>query len=103
MSNLWTYLPSNSEALPIDREFYARLADDTVTRELVDSFVIPIRSGRAWPVKAGQLCRVAIIEGAQVADFNAWNLHNPRERFWAARTKQLEASHVTTGNRLWSC
>lgn len=100
---MWTYLPDEPGALDIDRAFYDRLASVTGSRETVDSFVIPIRSGRAWPVRAGQLCRVTIIEGPQVADFNAWNLHNPRERFWAARTKQLEASHVTTGNRLWSC
>lgn len=103
MSTLWTYLPADGNAIPVDREFYQRLADTTGAREQVDSFVIPIRSGRAWAVKAGQICRVNIIEGPQVADFNAWNLHNPRERFWAARTKQLEASHVITGNRLWSC
>jgi uncharacterized protein YcgI (DUF1989 family) len=102
-STRWTYLPSDGESLAIDRELYARLAGETTRRTLVDSFVIPIRSGRAWPVRSGQLCRVNVIEGPQVADFNAWNLHNPRERFWAARTKQLEASHVTTGNRLWSC
>ena len=101
-AKLWTYLPSDEGALRIDRAFYERLASNTERRELVESFIIPIRSGRAWPVRAGQLCRVVIVEGAQVADFNAWNLHNPRERFWAARTKQLEASHVTTGNRLWS-
>src|SRR6476620_3660099 len=102
-STLWTYLPSDEGSLAIDRELYARLARETARRTLVDAFVIPIRSGRAWPVRAGQLCRVNVIEGPQVADFNAWNLHNPRERLWAARTKQLEASHVTTGNRLWSC
>jgi uncharacterized protein YcgI (DUF1989 family) len=102
-TTLWTDLPSDEGSLAGDRELYARLARETERRTLVDSFVIPIRSGRAWPVRAGQLCRVNVIEGPQVADFNAWNLHNPRERFWAARTKQLEASHVTTGNRLWSC
>lgn len=36
-------------------------------------------------------------------DLNIWNAHNPRERFWASRTKQLHASHVTTHDRLWSC
>ena len=102
-SVLWTYLPADGEGLALDREFYDRLARETAQRTLADSFVIPIRTGRAWPVRAGQLCRVNVIEGPQVADFNAWNLNNPRERFWAARTKQLESSHVTTGNRLWSC
>ncbi|PSR74643.1 hypothetical protein BD289DRAFT_448514, partial [Coniella lustricola] len=36
-------------------------------------------------------------------DLNIWNAHNPRERFWASRTKQLHASHVSTHDRLWSC
>jgi uncharacterized protein YcgI (DUF1989 family) len=53
-------------------------------------------------VRAGQVCRIVEIEGPQVVDFNAWNLHNPRERFWAARTRQLESTHLTTYNRLWS-
>ena len=33
-----------------------------------------MRSGRAWPVRAGQLFRIVAVEGPQVADFNAWNL-----------------------------
>jgi uncharacterized protein len=99
---MWTYLPDEPGALDIDRAFYARLASETSRRTLVDEFVVPIRSGRAWPVLAGQLCRIVVIEGPQVADFNAWNLHNPREHFWASRTKQLQASHVTTFDRLWS-
>jgi uncharacterized protein YcgI (DUF1989 family) len=100
----WTYLPAEGEgaALEVDRPFYTRLAEETASRTPVDSFVIPIRSGRAWEVKAGQLCRITTIEGPQVADFNVWNLHNPRERFWAARTRQLESTHLTTFNRLWS-
>jgi uncharacterized protein len=102
-STPWTYLPSHGGPLQVDRAFYDRLAAETAGRTLVDEFVIPIRSGRAWPVRAGQLCRVVTVQGPQVADFNCWNLHNPRERFWAARSKQLEASHVTTYNRLWSC
>ncbi len=35
-------------------------------------------------------------------DLNIWNRHNPRERFWASRTRQLHASHLTTHDRLWS-
>ncbi|HEY7031285.1 MAG TPA: urea carboxylase-associated family protein [Thermomicrobiales bacterium] len=103
-SKPWTYLPSEGEAkaLEVDRPFYERLAREVDRRELVEEFVIPIRSGRAWEVRAGQLCRVVTIEGPQVADFNAWHLHNPRERFWAARTRQLESTHLTTFNRLWS-
>lgn len=100
----WTYLPAEGEgaALEVDRDFYTQLAEREDKRTLTDSFTIPIRSGRAWEVKAGQLCRITTIEGPQVADFNAWNLNNPRERFWAARTRQLESTHLTTFNRLWS-
>lgn len=36
-------------------------------------------------------------------DLNIWNAHNPRERFWASRTRQLHATHVSTYDRLWSC
>jgi uncharacterized protein len=42
------------------------------------------------------------IKGPQVADLNIWNLHNPREHFWASRTRQLQQAHVSTFDRLWS-
>jgi uncharacterized protein len=98
----WTYLPAEPAAIAVDRPFYARIADETEGRTLVHSHVVPIRSGYAWPMRAGQVCRVVAIAGPQVVDFNCWSLHNPRERFWAARTRQLESTHVTTFNRLWS-
>jgi uncharacterized protein YcgI (DUF1989 family) len=98
----WTYLPAHGGPLRVDRAFYDRLANDTAGRTPVDQFVIPIRSGRAWPVRAGQLCRVVTVEGPQVADFNVWNLHNPRERFWSARSRQLHRAHVTAFDRFWS-
>jgi uncharacterized protein YcgI (DUF1989 family) len=37
-----------------------------------------------------------------VGDLNIWSANNPRERFWASRTRQLQAAHVTTFDRLWS-
>ena len=88
--------------LDVDRTFYGRLAGAMDARALVERFVIPIRSGRAWTVPAGYLCRIAVIDGPQVGDFNVWNRHNPRERFWASRTRQLYGTHVTTFDRLWS-
>ena len=50
----------------------------------------------------GQLCKLSTPYGPQVGDLNIFSLHNPRERFWAARTRQLHASHVSVGDRLWS-
>src|SRR5437667_4344271 len=87
----------------VDRALYERLAGEAGTRSLVERFVVPRRSGRAWPMRAGQLFRIVAAEGPQVADLNVWNLDNPRERFWAARTRQLHRAHLTTFDRLWSC
>ena len=87
--------------LDVDRTFYEAIASDT-GRTLVESFTVPIRSGRAWHIPAGHVCRIVTIEGPQVADLNLWNADDPRERLWAARTRQLEAAPVTTFNRLWS-
>jgi uncharacterized protein YcgI (DUF1989 family) len=97
------YQAKPGSALEVNRDFYARLAGDTGARTLVERFVIPRRSGRAWPVRAGQLFRIVTLEGPQVADLNVWSLTNPRERFWASRSRQLHQAHVSTFDRLWSC
>jgi uncharacterized protein len=88
--------------LEVDRGLYGGLAADA-KRTLVDRFVVPRRSGRAWVVRAGQIFRIIAVEGAQVADLNVWSLANPRERFWASRTRQLHQAHLATFDRLWSC
>lgn len=93
------YQPSSAAALDPDREFYRAVA---ASRRPADRFVVPPRSGRAWHLRAGQLCRLTTTEGPQVVDFNAWNRHDPRERFWAARTKQLHGAHMNRFDRLWS-
>ncbi|KAL5438967.1 hypothetical protein PMIN05_005492 [Paraphaeosphaeria minitans] len=64
--------------------------------------LVPPRSGRAWKVPAGALFRLSTPAGPQVGDLNVFNADNPRERFWAARTRQLQSSHVSEGDRLWS-
>jgi uncharacterized protein YcgI (DUF1989 family) len=103
MSSFWTYLPSRpTAALEVDRDLYGRLGAQTDGRRLSAQLVVPIRSGKAFPVNAGQICRIVVVEGPQVADFNCWNRHDPTERFWAARTRQLHRAHVTTYDRLWS-
>ena len=96
------YQDSGEGALAVDRAFYARIAEADAARTSTERFVIPIRSGRAWEVPAGHVCRITTVEGPQVGDLNLWNRHNPRERFWAARTRQLQRAHVSTYDRLWS-
>ncbi|MCM3484728.1 urea carboxylase-associated family protein [Kocuria rosea] len=89
-------------ALEVDRDFYGRIGTETRRRTLVQELTVPIRSGMAWEVPAGHVCRIATVEGPQVGDLNLWNRHDPRERFWASRTRQLQAAHVSTFDRLWS-
>lgn len=89
-------------ALEVDEDFYAAIGRGVESRTVVDEFEVGIRSGRAWEVPAGHVCRISTVEGPQVADLNLWNRHDPRERFWAARTRQLQAAHLSTFDRLWS-
>ncbi|KAH7330251.1 hypothetical protein BKA65DRAFT_480406 [Rhexocercosporidium sp. MPI-PUGE-AT-0058] len=99
------YPSTDSTVLYGDKDLYARIgkvAEQDGGKTLVEQFEIPIRSGKAWVVKKGQLCVLSTPQGPQVGDLNIFSLHNPREHFWAARTRQLHASHVSVGDRLWS-
>jgi uncharacterized protein YcgI (DUF1989 family) len=95
------YQSTAGSALAVDKAFYKRIAESG-GRRLVESFTIPIRSGRAWTVPAGHVFRIVTVEGPQVGDLNIWNRHNARERLWASRTRQLQAAHVSVFDRLWS-
>ena len=95
------YQANEGSALTVDKAFYQRIAE-AAGRKLVEQFTIPIRTGRAWKVPAGHVFRIVTVEGPQVGDLNIWNAHNPRERLWASRTRQLQAAHVTVFDRLWS-
>lgn len=77
-------------------------ASNPTKRELESSFTVRPCSGQAWVVPAGHICRLTTPNGPQVGDLNIWNAQNPRERLWAARTRQIHASHVSVGDRLWS-
>ncbi|TDZ14874.1 Uncharacterized protein Cob_v012186 [Colletotrichum orbiculare MAFF 240422] len=94
------YLATAGSPLTVDTALYE--AAQKAPRVLVEEFTLPIRSGRAWTATAGSIVRISTPEGPQVGDLNIWNAHNPRERFWASRTRQLHASHVSVGDRLWS-
>ena len=40
--------------------------------------------------------------GSQVGDLNLWNAADLSERFYSGKTRALHATHVSTGDRLWS-
>jgi len=87
--------------LHTDKDLYASIA--SAPRKQTQSFTLSPRSGKAWHAAARSIVRISTPDGPQVGDLNIWNAANPRERFWAARTRQLHASHVSVGDRLWSC
>ncbi|KAK4642751.1 hypothetical protein QC761_400370 [Podospora bellae-mahoneyi] len=96
------YLPTGPNSpLAVGKELYSKI--QSAPRVLEQSFTIPIRSGKAWTASAGSIIRISTPEGPQVGDLNIWNQHNPSERFWASRTRQLHSTHLTTHDRLWSC
>ncbi len=96
------YEPRSGSPLSVDPAVYGPIGKDTSKRKLHEQFIVPIRSGRAWTVRAGQVCRLVLVEGPQVVDLNLWNRDNPREKFWASRSKQLHGAHMHVGDRFWS-
>jgi uncharacterized protein YcgI (DUF1989 family) len=85
----------------LDAELYDRIAD-TAGRTPASAFEVNIGQGKAWEMSAGQVCRIVVRAGSQVGDLNLWNRSDPREHFWAARTRQFHGTHVSTHDRLWS-
>ena len=82
-----------------DRTFYETVRTGPT---LVDTLTVPPRDGRAFEVPAGHLFRVVNTDGPQVGDLNLWNAHDLSERFYSGKTRALHATHVSTGDRLWS-
>lgn len=76
------------------------VADGRAT--LLEELEIPVRDARSWTVPAGCLWRIICTEGPQVADMNCWSLENPHEHLYASKTRQIHATHISTGDRLWS-
>ena len=58
--------------------------------------------GKAFEVSAGHFFRIVSVEGPQVGDLNLWNAHDLTERFYSGKTRALHATHLSTGDRLWS-
>lgn len=69
---------------------------------LVERLEIPPCDAKSWKVPAGCLWRIVCTKGPQVADMNCWSLENPQEHFYSSKTRQIHATHLTTGDRLWS-
>mmetsp|Transcript_39242 Transcript_39242/g.117262 ORF Transcript_39242/g.117262 Transcript_39242/m.117262 type:complete len:298 (-) Transcript_39242:92-985(-) len=85
--------PYNAELYQLARAGMRKIREVTV----------PPRDARCFEVPAGHFFRILSVDGPQVGDLNLFNLENVEERFYASKTRQLHATHLTTGDRMWSC
>ncbi|NIX77294.1 urea carboxylase-associated family protein [Microvirga terricola] len=69
----------------------------------VDEVIVPPRDARSFTVPAGHFFRIVSVEGPQVGDLNLWSLNDINERFFSGKTRALHGTHLSTGDRLWSC
>lgn len=70
--------------------------------EVVDTVMVPPRDAATFKVPAGYGFRIVSVGGPQVGDLNLWNSKDVNERFFSGKTRQLHATHITRGDRLWS-
>jgi uncharacterized protein len=90
----------SGEGLPAyDAAFYAE-ARRAMTK--IGEAVAPPREACAFDVPAGHIFRIVSVDGPQVGDLNLWNAANLSERFFSGKTRQLHATHLSRGDRLWS-
>ena len=88
------------DSLPAyDQNFYETVRNNM---SLVDELTIPVRGAQIFDVPAGHVFRIISIDGPQVGDLNLWNANDLSERFYSGKTRALHATHVSTGDRLWS-
>ena len=67
------------------------------------SVTVPPREARTFHVPAGHFFRIHSVEGPQVGDLNLWSAADLSERFFSGKTRALHGTHLSTGDRLWSC
>lgn len=83
----------------VDLAFYDRAREGM---EKISELTVAPRDAEAFEVPAGHFFRIVCPEGPQVGDFNLWNAHDLQENFFSGKTRAIHATHLTTGDRLWS-
>jgi len=94
-----TIVYSVAQLPPFDAAFYAQAREGAAK---IAELAVPPRDARAFEVPAGHFFRILSIEGPQVGDLNLWNARDLGERFFSGKTRALHATHLSTGDRLWS-
>ncbi|WP_138933013.1 urea carboxylase-associated family protein [Roseovarius arcticus] len=69
----------------------------------VSEIMVPPREAVCFHAEAGQFFRISSVDGPQVGDLNLWNAADLSERFYSGKTRALHGTHITRGQRMWSC
>lgn len=65
--------------------------------------VVPARGRLAFPMYAGQVCRIVDLEGKQVADFLCFDLHDNDDKLSVNNTLLMNRTiHISKGHSLYS-
>lgn len=86
---------------PFDGAFYANLIGQRENARLAWRHVAPGRSGFGWRVAAGQLFRLVMVEGGQVADLCLSSAEDPTEHYAAGAQFYIEGARITRSTRIW--
>jgi hypothetical protein len=70
---------------------------------MVGQTVVPPRDAATFTVPAGHFFRIVSTGGPQVGDLNLWAADDLSERFYSGKTRALHGTHLSTGDRMWSC
>jgi uncharacterized protein YcgI (DUF1989 family) len=92
------YPPNKSIAAPMDDYNLWRQSI-----ELIDEIIVPPREAKIFTVDAGYFFRISCVDGPQVGDLNLWSKNNLNEHFYSGKTRALYGTHLSIGDRLFSC
>ena len=69
----------------------------------IDEIIIPPRDAKSFKVKSGNFFRIESVEGPQVGDLNLFQANNLDEKFYSGKTRALYGTHISVGDKLFSC
>lgn len=92
---------SATSPFPFDVAFYTDLISRRGSFEPAWNHEVPARSGYGFRVAAGQVFRLVMTQGGQVADLCMWAADDPSERYASGAQFYIEGARVTRGTRIW--
>ena len=80
-----------------------RLSRALSTAERAGSYRAEPRMAATFDLPAGSFFRIRSVDGPQVGDLNLWNANDLAERFYSGKSRALHGTHLSIGDRMWSC